>query len=234
MEIEKQEGIEIKNNLINCKNNSKLNLIIKKNKSIKINIEENSITNIQILNYGNFNLNLILNKNSVCNFGHINFGNSKNNCNIEIKKNAKLNCGHISLCKNNEQSYSIINNILNEKSNVEIISRDIVENKSLIDLKCLIKINKNGNNALGNQDLKTLMLNKNCVSKTAPLLEIENKNVKCRHASGTIYPNKNELFYLISRGINENEALNIIKKSHINKVLNLFNEENKKIIIDAI
>jgi Fe-S cluster assembly protein SufD len=240
-----QKGIEIKyinadikinNSLIEIisKNESKIIINIQKDVKININCEENSKSDIQIIFSSEIKLNLKAEKNSNIKLVHFGLGNNKIIAHLQLNEKANLIHAHGTISKNNQTSYADITNTLNEKSKTNITSRSILYDSSISEIKCMIKINKNGKNASGFQDLKTMIVDKKAISKIMPLLEIENNKVKCTHGAGTVSIDKNKLFYMRCKGIKKKNAIKIIKLTHLSNVINLFEDNIKNKIIKMI
>ena len=74
----------------------------------------------------------------------------------------------------------------------------------------LIKINPDAAKSVGYQREDVLQLSEEAESNAIPNLEIGNEDVKCSHGATTGQINKEKIFYLMSRGIPEQEARNKI------------------------
>ena len=66
------------------------------------------------------------------------------------------------------------------------------------------------------------MLSDKSEIQSNPQLEINCEDVKCAHGSTSGDLDKNALFYLRSRGINEEDARGILVEGFINKLLSSF------------
>lgn len=60
-----------------------------------------------------------------------------------------------------------------------------------------------------------LLLSEHAEIKASPQLYINNNDVQCSHAATTSKPEKKLLFYLMSRGLNKQEAQKILLKAHV-------------------
>jgi Fe-S cluster assembly protein SufD len=100
-----------------------------------------------------------------------------------------------------------------------ITARGILNNKAKNIFRGLIKIDKNATNSNGYQKQDTLSLSPEAEADNIPTLEIDNNDVKCGHAAtiGQIDPEK--LFYLISRGLTEQAARNVIVHGFFEPIL---------------
>jgi hypothetical protein len=216
------------------KSKIKINCIINHDCNFNIFSQEETNLDLQLIFSSEINFKSELGKNTQGKIINICLGNGKLISNTFLDENVNVFYGYTCLSKNNEIAYAEINNILGKKSKTNIIARNIIEDKSTSDIRCLVKINLDGENAEGEQDIKTMMLSDESISMIMPLLEIENNKVRCTHGAGTIKPDIKKMFYLRSRGLNEKETLKIIKETHLYKVISEMNEEFKKIVVDAI
>lgn len=69
-------------------------------------------------------------------------------------------------------------------------------------------------------DDAVLVLGNGTKNQSEPILEIKNNDVKASHGSTTGRINKEEVFYLMARGLSKNEAENIIVEGFFEKLLN--------------
>ena len=60
------------------------------------------------------------------------------------------------------------------------------------------------------QENRNLLLSKQCRVDSIPVLEIHQDEVKCSHGSASGPPDENQLFYLKSRGISDNDAVRLL------------------------
>ncbi len=70
----------------------------------------------------------------------------------------------------------------------------------------LIKIAPPSFGSCGNQKIKTLLMNKDAQANAIPSMEIDNFDVRATHESSVGQINKDKLFYLMSRGFDEEHA----------------------------
>jgi len=64
-----------------------------------------------------------------------------------------------------------------------------------------------------------------------PILEINNDNVKCTHGSTIADLDKNQIFYLQSRGISLETSYKMLVNSFIRDVIDSFPDFSKKILL---
>lgn len=87
------------------------------------------------------------------------------------------------------------------KANVQV--RAVLKGGAKLNFAGKVKINKNAGGSDSFLELKVLLIGESCSVKAVPALEIENNNVKCSHKVSVSGPNEEEIFYLMSRGLNK-------------------------------
>ena len=70
----------------------------------------------------------------------------------------------------------------------------------------LVKINRNAFGSNGYQKEDTLLLSEEAAADSIPNLEIDNNDVKCTHGASIGRIDREKLFYMKSRGLNEEQA----------------------------
>ncbi len=85
---------------------------------------------------------------------------------------------------------------------------------------------KNSSKCICNQDNKIIYLNEN-LSSIKPNLFIENYDVSVNHAAYIGAFKRKELFYLMSRGIKEEDCYKLFRKSFVLGKMILDNDEKK-------
>ncbi|OPZ75975.1 MAG: FeS cluster assembly protein SufD [Alphaproteobacteria bacterium ADurb.Bin438] len=84
--------------------------------------------------------------------------------------------------------------------------KGVVKEKSAFDFKGMIDVDDIALKTDANQLHLGLILSENAKIKTCPMLMIRADDVKCTHGSAIGELDKDQIFYLRSRGINENDA----------------------------
>lgn len=103
---------------------------------------------------------------------------------------------------------------INTYGRVEI--RGVAENGARVRVKGLVKILKQAQNTDSFLSMKILLLDKRSGATAEPELEIEANRVKASHSASVGKIDEEQLFYLKSRGIKEQEAKNVIVNGFIN------------------
>lgn len=211
LEIEYNIKEEIKLNLfINISENVKFNLIDKKNgENIKIKynykLEENS--------------NLIVNKINDCNvikeFDLVNLNGKNSNVKYVLK----------TIC-NDTEHYDIIVNHNEKNTKSEVITNGInIENGKMIVNVTGFVPNGSTNSDLNQNNRIINLTNNKC--QINPNLLIDENVVDANHSAHISNFEKEDLFYIMSRGIDYNNALLLLIKGFLNN--NLENDQNEYI-----
>jgi len=80
----------------------------------------------------------------------------------------------------------------------------------------------------GYQLIKSVLLSDQCTFHSKPELEIYADDVKCSHGSSSTSLNKDELFYLMARGIPEMQAKRLIVQGFLSEVVEKISDDNFK------
>jgi Fe-S cluster assembly protein SufD len=131
----------------------------------------------------------------------------KNNEDHEIK--VKIN--HLA---ENTQSYQF------SKSIIDGTAKGVYQGKIFVD-----QIAQKTN---GYQLIKSVLLSDQCTFHSKPELEIYADDVKCSHGSSSTSLNKDELFYLMARGIPQDQAKKLIIQGFLSEVVEKISDEQFK------
>jgi len=83
----------------------------------------------------------------------------------------------------------------------------------------LIKVAPNAHHSKSNVVCDALILDEDSKSDTFPYIEIENNNVSIGHEASVSKVSEEQLFYLMSRGISEDQAANMIVSGFIEPIV---------------
>ena len=98
-----------------------------------------------------------------------------------------------------------------------------------------IRMEKNSKNSDGYQKQDTLLLSEEAIANSIPELEILENEVKCSHGVTISRINEDNLFYLKSRGLNEEQAKKEIIKGFLEPlIIKINNNSIKKEIRNVI
>ncbi len=241
--------------LIILEKNAKLTIIdeslsnLNKNKQyyskvVEVFLKEGSelnFINLQNLNNNVYNFNYkraSLENNSKLNWFEINLG-SKLTYSETITElngdNSKTNNYGIFI-GNNEQQFDIFAKSIHNKQNTtsDMLTKGALLDKSKGIYHGLIKINQDAPYSNGYQKEETLLLSQDAEADSIPELEIDNSEVKCTHGATISHLDKDKMFYLMSRGLNEETARKELVKGFFNDLMNKANLANTEEINNLI
>lgn len=85
-----------------------------------------------------------------------------------------------------------------------------------------ITIEKGNKKSKARQKADNLLMGKHARCDAVPILEVENDDVSCSHGATVSHLNEEQLFYLISRGIEESSAKAMIIAGYLEPIINSF------------
>lgn len=213
------------------KNNVDLELDITKylNLNLNISVLMNSKLNLYLITNHNIRISLNINveENSNVKVFFALF-NRKSNTDVKVNligKNSSSNISLINLSNNNTSTHYTLINHLGEKTNSIIKNNAILNNGSscLMDIKSKIKNKSKGSNS--NQTIEGLCLDKNSKLEMIPTLYIDENDVFANHSSSVSRINERDLYYIMSKGINKEDANKMYALSFLLKVTPLEKQE---------
>ena len=107
----------------------------------------------------------------------------------------------------------IVHNAPNTTS--KIISKSISKNGGRTSYRGLIKVSENATNSKSNVVCDALMLDEDSQSDTYPYIEVDNDQVNIEHEARVSKIGEEQLFYLMSRGLTEEDASAMIVNGFI-------------------
>ena len=151
---------------------------------------------------------------------------------IEIdldKPGGEASVNALNLTKNDEHAdNNILINHKSEHCNSSQNVRNILQNKSTSVFNGKVIVFDGAQKTDSNQSNKNLLLSKEATAHSNPQLEIYADDVQCGHGSTTGALDKNSIFYFQSRGINKEDATQILVKAFAHAVIKIFANENIK------
>ena len=172
------------------------------------------------------------NTNTIINIDSFNCESSFNKDFIEIdldKSGAEATVNALNLTKNDEHAdNNILINHKSEHCNSSQNVRNILQNKSTSVFNGKVIVFDGAQKTDSNQSNKNLLLSKEATAHSNPQLEIYADDVQCGHGSTTGALDKNSIFYFQSRGINKEDATQILVKAFAHAVIKNFSGENIK------
>jgi Fe-S cluster assembly protein SufB len=101
-----------------------------------------------------------------------------------------------------------------------IISKGISAGRSHNSYRGLVKIGKKAENAHNFSQCDSLLMGDRCGAHTFPYLEVENHTAKVEHEATTSKIGEDQLFYLQQRGMDMEDAINMIVNGYCKEVFN--------------
>jgi len=172
------------------------------------------------------------NSNTIINIDSFNCESSFNKDFTEIdlnKSGAEVTVNALNLTKNDEHAdNNILINHKSEHCNSSQNVRNILQNKSTSVFNGKVIVFDGAQKTDSNQSNKNLLLSKEATAHSNPQLEIYADDVQCGHGSTTGALDKNSIFYFQSRGINKEDATQILVKAFAHAVIKTFSDDNIK------
>ena len=199
-------------NKINIGYNILPHLIVNKKSDYDIVVNSNVENNLTIIGTSDYDINITLMNNSKLIVNSINKDNSVN-VNIILNKGSKIIYNHSILSKTDSINNFNINHIDNDSTSIlNNNGINIGNNKLFFNIDGII--NKNLSNINCSQSSKILEFN-NGNSKIIPNLIIDSNDIIANHSAYIGKIDDDVLFYLESRGINEENIKKLIYRSYM-------------------
>lgn len=148
---------------------------------------------------------------------------------------AALDIAGLYLCPEAE---NVSINVLVKHNSGECRSRQlfkgIVGGKSRAEFDGLIYVRQDAQKTKAYQENRTILLSGDARAESRPQLEIYADDVECSHGSTTGFLNEEELFYMRSRGIPEEEARRLQMISFLAPVAERLPEKLKEEVYDSL
>ncbi len=139
-----------------------------------------------------------------------NFFKSEVNCNLKGEHSSTFVNGIFSLDKNKHHEIRTTVNHLTENTKSYQLIKSVLEDSSKAAYQGKIFVNSDAQKTDGYQLSKAILLNKDAEFNAKPELEIYADDVKCSHGSASGSLNEDSIFYLMSRGLNYNQARELL------------------------
>ncbi len=103
-----------------------------------------------------------------------------------------------------------------------ILAKSIATDKSRNTHRSLVKINKYSKKSKNFTKCESLIIGDNCSVFTLPYIKSYNKTSCIEHEASTSYIKKEQIFFLLQRGIKKNNALSMIMNGFCQNIINKF------------
>lgn len=140
-----------------------------------------------------------------------------------LGRNSEIDLASLDLLDKNAKYYSLFALDFKDKSNNgEMKLNGIIDDNSVIDLHGQIFISEEANLTDSNMDQEIVVLSKDARALTTPELAIKTNDVKAGHGVSVSKINADKLFYLMSKGISEIDAKNLIVEGYLELIKSRF------------
>ena len=212
---------------------------------IRVNTKENSNIDIILVNLMNTISNNFmaiqntLENNSKVNYYIIDFGGKNSITNYYsnlIGENSENTLNTIYLGKENQIfDLNYIAEARGKKSNINIEVQGALKDNAKKHFKGTIDFKKGCKKATGNENENCMLLSDTAKSIALPMLLCSEEDVEGNHSSSAGKIGEKELFYIMSRGFEQKDAMKLMVRAKFNKILEgIKNEELKKEILQEI
>ncbi|MBN1275048.1 Fe-S cluster assembly protein SufB [Candidatus Woesearchaeota archaeon] len=107
---------------------------------------------------------------------------------------------------------------LGKNTSSTITAKSISKTGGTVTYRGVVKVNKGSTNARSNVECDSLMIGNNSVSNTIPLIDVKDKTAKVGHEARVGRIGEEQLFYLQSRGLDEEAAIKMIVSGFIEPI----------------
>ena len=205
---------------------------------LRVKAKPDSKTNIVVINMLNdYTTNLlsienILEESANVNYTIVDFGGKTSVTNYYSNldgKGAKANINTIYLGKD-KQVFDInyIAELFGENTEVGLEVQGALKDEAKKNFKGTIDFKKGSKKAKGDENEFCMLLSDKAKSKALPMLLCTEEDVEGNHSSSAGKIEDDKLFYIMSRGISEKDAMKLIVKAKFNKILETIKDEELK------
>ena len=101
----------------------------------------------------------------------------------------------------------------------DLLFKNILRDRAIANYAGMIKVEKNANGTNAYQANRNLVLSNKVKCDTKPILEIESNQLRCTHGATVGRLEEQQLFYLRSRGLTEEQARDVLIEAFLDPVL---------------
>jgi Fe-S cluster assembly protein SufB len=101
-----------------------------------------------------------------------------------------------------------------------IVSKGISAGRGSNAYRGLVKVLKGADNARNHSQCDSLLMGPDCAAHTFPYIEVKNPSARVEHEASTSRIGEDQLFYLRSRGLSEEDAVGLIVNGFCKEVFN--------------
>ena len=210
---------------------------VRTQRDVKLNIIIVNLLNTASNNF--IAIDNLIEKNSKVNYCIVDFGGKTSVTNYYsnlLGQNSDNQLNAIYLGKENQVfDLNYIGELRGEKSNIDIEVQGALKDNAKKHFKGTIDFKKGCRKATGNENENCMLLSKTAKSIALPMLLCSEEDVEGNHSSSAGKMDEKALFYIMSRGFSEKEALKLMVRAKFNKILeNVKDEKLKEEILQEI
>jgi len=109
---------------------------------------------------------------------------------------------------------------IGEDTKSRIVSKGISADRSIQSYRGLVKMGKQAKGAQNFSQCDSMLIGGECTANTYPYIEAQNSKTKIEHEASTSRVSADQLFYLQSRGLSEEEAVSLLVNGFCKEVFN--------------
>ena len=212
---------------------------------IRVIAKENAIINVVIVNLMNINSNNFISieneveANAKIKYTIVDFGgkNSITNYYSNLIGESSENILNSIYLGKDEQLFDLnyIGEVKGAKSNINIEVQGALNENSKKNFKGTIDFKKGCKKAKGNENESCILLSDKAKSLALPMLLCSEEDIEGNHSTSSGKVGEKELFYIMSRGFTEKEAMKLLVRAKFNKIIaGIRNEELREQILNEI
>jgi len=170
--------------------------------------------------------------------GELHMGDAVSDTNSLLKGNGSSSDTKVICVGTNKQRMSITTRAthIGKSSESDMITRAVLRDESTAIINGITKIEHGATHANGEQTERILMLSPRARGDANPMLLIDEDEVKAGHAASVGQVNKEQVFYLMSRGLTKEQAEKLIIYGFLAPVVNIIPikkvEEQLKLLVE--
>ncbi|CAM3446399.1 Fe-S cluster assembly protein SufD [Marinicrinis lubricantis] len=144
--------------------------------------------------------------------GEMNYGNAVSDTTSILKGSGSASDAKVICVGTNDQKLNVTTKAVHfgKSSNSDMITRAAMRDEATAIFNGITKIEKGATHANGEQTERVLMLSPKARGDANPMLLIDEDDVKAGHAASAGQVNKEQIYYLMSRGISREQATKLI------------------------
>ena len=210
-------------------------------KDLEISLKEDSFLRLRILNINskdNIKITAEVGSNSKIEVIYADF--SDNDSNLDVKMNLVGEGAYVDwklatlTHHENKKVFDISFNHLKPNTISYMDNYGVSKDKSSIVFSGCNHIFEHCYKSETKQNAKIIVFDEEASGVASPILKIDENDVKASHGAVVGQLNNDHMFYLMSRGLSQNEAKQLITLGYLKPISVHFSEENQNKIIDAI